>query len=180
MTTQTDHTEISMLINRFFRALDERNFEGDWARGYFTDDVRTVTPIGSSDGIEAMEHTSEALKRYARTQHIASDVLVDVEAVSGTARASWNALMTHVHHDATLRQRGKDANPLFTVGGRYEAELRRVQGDWRISHMLVSSWAWRVAGDDVSRVGRHPPQARSHPGPRPLLCKSYQRRWRRC
>lgn len=137
MTTQTDHTEISMLISRFFRVLDERKFEGDRARSYFTDDVRTVTPIGASDGIEAMEHTSEALERYARTQHIASDVLVDVEAVSGRARASWNALMTHVHHDTTLQSRGEDANPLFTVGGYYEAELRRMREGRRISRMSV-------------------------------------------
>ncbi|MFJ9690453.1 nuclear transport factor 2 family protein [Streptomyces bacillaris] len=137
MTPQTDHVEISMLISRFFRALDERKFEGDWARSYFTDDVRTVTPIGSSDGIEAMDDTEEALGRYARTQHIASDVLVDTEAASGSAKASWNALMTHVHHDTTLQQRGKDANPLFTVGGYYEAELRRTGGGWRISHMSV-------------------------------------------
>jgi hypothetical protein len=137
MTTQTDHTEISMLISRFFRVLDERKFEGDWARSYFTDDVRTVTPIGASDGIEAMEHTNEALERYARTQHIASDILVDVEAASGRARASWNALMTHVHHDATLQQRDKDANPLFTVGGYYEAELRGMREGWRISRMSV-------------------------------------------
>ncbi|WP_327186524.1 nuclear transport factor 2 family protein [Streptomyces sp. NBC_01334] len=137
MTTQPDHTEISMLISRFFRALDERRFEGDWARDYVTDDVRTVTPIGAADGVEAMAHTREALERYARTQHIASDVLVDVEPATGRATVSWNALMTHVHHDATLRKRGEDADPLFTVGGYWEAELRRERGGWRISRMSV-------------------------------------------
>ncbi|QJT05689.1 nuclear transport factor 2 family protein [Streptomyces asoensis] len=139
MTTQTDHTEISTLISRFFRALDERKFDGDWARGYLTDDVRTVTPIGAADGVEAMAHAEEALERYARTQHIASDVLVDVEAAAGRATASWNALMTHVHHDATLQQRGEGANPLFTVGGYWEAELRRVREGWRISRMSVQA-----------------------------------------
>ncbi|MFH0172645.1 nuclear transport factor 2 family protein [Streptomyces cacaoi] len=137
MTTRTDHTEISMLISRFFRALDERKFDGDWARAYLTDDVRTVTPIGAADGVEAMAHAKEAVERYARTQHIASDVLVDVEAASGRATASWNALMTHVHHDATLQQRGEGANPLFTVGGYWEAELRREQEGWRISRTSV-------------------------------------------
>ncbi|WP_230194001.1 nuclear transport factor 2 family protein [Streptomyces sp. NBC_00080] len=138
-TTQTDHIEISMLVSRFFRALDERKFEGDWARDYVTDDVRTTTPIGAADGAEAMAHAREALERYARTQHIASDVLVDVEPASGRATASWNALMTHVHHDTTLRQRGEDADPLFTVGGYWEAELRREREGWRISRMSVQA-----------------------------------------
>ncbi|MFF1439211.1 nuclear transport factor 2 family protein [Streptomyces sp. NPDC058295] len=137
MTTQTDHTEISMLVSRFFRALDERRFEGDWARHYVTDDVRTVTPVGAADGVEAMAHAREALERYARTHHIASDLLVVVEPASGRATASWNALMTHMHHDATLEQRGEDADPLFTVGGYWEAELRREREGWRISRMSV-------------------------------------------
>jgi hypothetical protein len=51
--------------------------------------------------------------------------------------ASWNALMTHVHHDATLQQRGADADPLFTVGGRFEAELRRTPNGWRFSRVAV-------------------------------------------
>ncbi|MDR6978052.1 hypothetical protein J2X68_004776 [Streptomyces sp. 3330] len=137
MTTQTDHFEISTLVSRFFRALDERNLVGDGARAYVTDDVRSVTPVGAADGAEAMAHAQEALGRYARTQHIASDVLVDVEPDSGRATASWNALMTHVHHEATLRRRGADADPLFTVGGRWEAELRREREGWRISRMSV-------------------------------------------
>ncbi|MFE6821412.1 nuclear transport factor 2 family protein [Streptomyces sp. NPDC057690] len=138
-TTQTDHTEISMLVSRFFRALDERKFEGDWARDYVTDDVRTTTPIGAADGVEAMAHAREALERYARTQHITSDLLIDVEPASGRATTSWNALMTHVHHDATLQRRGKDADPLFTVGGYWEAELRRERGGWRFSGMSVQA-----------------------------------------
>ncbi|MFJ1967298.1 nuclear transport factor 2 family protein [Streptomyces sp. NPDC087903] len=160
MTTQTDHTEISMLVSRLFRAMDERRFDGDRARGFCTDDVRMVTPIGVSEGIEALEHSKEALERYARTQHIASDVLVDVEAASGRATASWNALMTHVHHDTTLRQRGKDANPLFTVGGYWEAELRRTRDGWRISHVSIEA-IWTTgeppelpAGIQPTPVGR--------------------------
>ncbi|KQX67626.1 nuclear transport factor 2 family protein [Streptomyces sp. Root1310] len=138
-TTQTDHTEISRLVSRFFRALDERKFEGDWARDYVTDDVRTTTPIGAADGVDAMAHAREALERYARTQHITSDLLVDVEPASGRATASWNALMTHVHHEETLRRRGEDADPVFTVGGHWEAELRREHGGWRISRMSVQA-----------------------------------------
>ncbi|MEU2561877.1 nuclear transport factor 2 family protein [Streptomyces longispororuber] len=126
-------------MSRYFRTMDRREFERGWARDYFIGDVRTVTPIGASDGIDALDDTGEALGRYARTQHIASDVLVDVRADAAAATASWNALMTHVHHAATLRQRGEDAEPLFVVGGYYEAELRRTPAGWRISHLSVQA-----------------------------------------
>jgi hypothetical protein len=62
---------------------------------------------------------------------MASDLLTDVEAGSDTARASWNALMVHIHHE------GDD--PLFTVGGRSEAELRRTKEGRRFSRLAVEA-----------------------------------------
>ncbi|MBA4863181.1 nuclear transport factor 2 family protein [Streptomyces sp. PSKA54] len=137
MTTQTDHAEIRALVHRLFRALDERRFTAGWARDLLTDDVRMETPLGTSQGTDAVRATEEALGRYDRTQHIASGVILDTDAGTEWVTASWNALMTHVHHDATLQQRGADADPLFTVGGRFEAELRRTPNGWRFSRVAV-------------------------------------------
>ncbi|MFF8843915.1 nuclear transport factor 2 family protein [Streptomyces sp. NPDC015127] len=137
MTTQKDHHDISTLVSRFFRALDAREFADGWGGGFFTDDVRTTTPVGDAEGADAVRHTEVAIGRFARTQHMASDVLVDVGGDEETATASWNALMVHVHHDSTLRERGEGADPLFTVGGVYDAELLRTPGGWRISRMDV-------------------------------------------
>ncbi|WP_326596097.1 nuclear transport factor 2 family protein [Streptomyces sp. NBC_01803] len=138
MTAQTDHAAIRALISRFLRALDERKFAGDdWARPYCTDDVRIVTPFGPAQGAEARRRTEEALVRFARTQHMTTDLVVDIEAGSGRATASWNALMTHVHHEETLRRRGEGANPVFTVGGYWRAALVRTAGGWRIGQASV-------------------------------------------
>ncbi|UYQ61451.1 nuclear transport factor 2 family protein [Streptomyces peucetius] len=131
MTTQTDHTEIALLVSRFFRALDERKFAPGWADGYVTDDVRMVAPVGVYEGPAAVRGTEEAIGRFARTQHMSSDLLTDIDEASGTAHASWNALMVHVHHE--------DPDPLFTVGGRYDTELRRTDEGWRISRMSVEA-----------------------------------------
>ncbi|MGW7468975.1 nuclear transport factor 2 family protein [Streptomyces xantholiticus] len=131
MTTQTDHIEITTLVSRLFRTLDERKFEAGWADGYFTGDIRMIAPVGVYDGPAAVQGTEEAVGRFARTQHMASDVLTDVEPASGTARASWNALMVHLHHEAP--------DSLFTVGGRYEADLRRTDDGWRFSRMSVEA-----------------------------------------
>ena len=135
MTSQTDHFDINTLVSRFFRALDAREFKDGWAREFLTDDVRTETPLGTTRGSAVVGEAEVSVERYARTQHISSDLLVDT--AGDRAQASWNALMTHVHHDTTLERLGENVPPLFTVGGRYDAELRRTPDGWRIAHMTV-------------------------------------------
>ncbi|WP_405759291.1 nuclear transport factor 2 family protein [Streptomyces sp. NBC_01420] len=140
-TDPQDHFEvtalIAALISGFFRALDERRFDDGWADAYFTDDLRATTPLGVAEGAEAVRHMEEAVGRFAATLHLSSDVLVRTEPGARTADVSWNAHMTHVHRDSTLRTRGEGAEPLFTVGGVYEARLRRTDSGWRISRMAV-------------------------------------------
>ncbi|MGK5637075.1 nuclear transport factor 2 family protein [Streptomyces sp. URMC 126] len=83
------------------------------------------------------ETQEEAVGWFARTQHLTTDLLVDVDATAGTATASWNSLMTHVHHAATLRECGEGALPVFTVGGLWQATLRRTPDGWRFSRTSV-------------------------------------------
>ncbi|MEW2619897.1 nuclear transport factor 2 family protein [Streptomyces sp. NPDC048106] len=127
MITQTEQTEISDLVDRYFRALDARRFTDGWADGFLTEDIRMQTPLGAARGADAVRATEEALRRYERTQHMASGIVADMDA--STARVSWNALMVHVHHDGML----------FMVGGRFEAGLRRVADGWRFSRMTVQA-----------------------------------------
>ncbi|MFJ8822887.1 nuclear transport factor 2 family protein [Streptomyces sp. NPDC102467] len=132
-----DHSEVATLVSAFFHTLDEQRFDEGWALAYFTDDLRTTTPLGVAEGVDAVRQVEEAIGRFAATLHASSDVLVRAEPGARTAHASWNAHMTHVHLDSTLQARGEGANPLFTVGGIYEAELRRTEEGWRISRMSV-------------------------------------------
>ncbi|MFD9030683.1 nuclear transport factor 2 family protein [Streptomyces sp. NPDC059567] len=136
-TNLQDHFEITTLISGFFRVMDERRFDEGWADAYFTDDLRTTTPIGVAEGADAVRHVEEAIGRFAATQHISSDVVVRVGSDGRTAHVRWNAHMTHVHPDSTLRARGEGANPLFTVGGVYEGEVRRTGQGRRGSRMSV-------------------------------------------
>ncbi|MYS91289.1 MULTISPECIES: nuclear transport factor 2 family protein [Streptomyces] len=136
-TNPRDHFEITTLISGFFRTMDERRFDEGWAGAYFTDDLRTTSPLGEAEGADAVRGVEEAIGRFAATLHLSSDVLVRAEPGARTARASWNAHMTHVHLESTLRARGESANPLFTVGGTYEGELRRTDSGWRFSHVSV-------------------------------------------
>ncbi|MER5947371.1 nuclear transport factor 2 family protein [Streptomyces sp. NPDC001904] len=132
-----DHFEISTLVSAFFRALDERRFDDGWAGAFFTDDLRTTTPVGAAEGAAAVRQAEEAVGRFAATLHSSSDVVVRAAPGGRTATVSWNAHMTHVHLDSTLRARGTGSNPLFTVGGIYEGTVRRTDSGWRVSHMSV-------------------------------------------
>ncbi|MDT0344120.1 nuclear transport factor 2 family protein [Streptomyces litchfieldiae] len=147
-TNLRDHVEITTLISGFFRAMDERRFDEGWGGAHFTDDLRTTTPLGVAEGADAVRGVEEAIGRFAATLHMSSDVLVRAEPGARTASASWNAHMTHVHLDSTLHARGEGANPLFTVGGVYEAELRRTDSGWRISRMSVRA-VWTMGEPPV-------------------------------
>jgi hypothetical protein len=132
--TGGDHGEIGALVSGFFRALDAREFAPGWADAYFTADARMETPVGTARGPEAVRVNEEGIRRFTRTQHTSSDLLVergagseDLGEAGGTATASWNALMTHVH----------PSQALFTVGGVWRAELRRTADGWRFSSLAL-------------------------------------------
>ncbi|MEB8338542.1 nuclear transport factor 2 family protein [Streptomyces endophyticus] len=136
-TNLLDHFEITTLISGIFRTMDEQRFDEGWAEAYFTDDLQMTTPLGVAEGADAVRHLEQAVGRFSATLHISSDALVRAEPGARTANASWNAHMTHVHLDSTLQARGEGADPLFTVGGIYEGQLRRTDSGWRISRMSV-------------------------------------------
>ncbi|MER8029824.1 nuclear transport factor 2 family protein [Streptomyces bauhiniae] len=147
------HFEISTLISGFFRLLDERKFEQGWAGAFFTDDLRTTTPVGTAEGADAVRLVEEALGRFKATLHLSSDVIVRSGPDDRTADASWNAHMTHVHLDSTLRARGEGADPLFTVGGVWEGSFRRTDSGWRMSRTLVRPvWTTGEPPDLAARV----------------------------
>ncbi|MET8832069.1 nuclear transport factor 2 family protein [Streptomyces sp. NPDC004610] len=122
---------VPTLVHRLFRALDARDFgAGGTMAGLVTPDVRMETPVGAGEGAEeATRGAVAALAPFAATQHIASGILVDGhDPGAGSARASWNALMTHIYADGTL----------FTVGGLFDADLRWTPDDgWRFSRVAV-------------------------------------------
>ncbi|WP_367322927.1 nuclear transport factor 2 family protein [Streptomyces sp. HUAS ZL42] len=155
MTSSSQHPDVHALVHRLFRALDAREFTPGWMRAFVTADARMETPLGTTEGDAAARAAEEALGRYDRTQHIASGILTEVDAGAGRATASWNALMTHVHHDDTLKALGPGAGPLFTVGGHYEAELRRTDEGWRFSRVCVRP---------VWTTGQPPPGITGGPG----------------
>lgn len=137
-----DPTLVHHLVHRLFRALDARDLQPDRMREFVTEDVRMETPVGAGVGADAARGAEEALAPFAVTQHIASGILVDAhDPGGGTARVSWNALMTHVYADDTL----------FTVGGFFDADLRGTPDGWRFSRIAVRPLWTRGTPPQVKR-----------------------------
>lgn len=126
----TDRAELTELVGRFLRSLDERRIDETWARAFFTDDIRSETPLGDHEGIQAeVAATREALGRYERTQHVGSDHVIDLDG--DRAALGWNAVMTHVH------PAGRRTSAPFVVGGRFAAEAVRTPAGWRFRRLAV-------------------------------------------
>ena len=103
--------------------------------------------IGSSHPVSANDFASEimaGMKRMGATQHLFSNHQTSVvDEVDATCRF----YMRTVH----FPQSGASAAP-YEVGGYYEHDLAKVDGDWRISFWrLHLSWEY---GDYAALMGK--------------------------
>jgi hypothetical protein len=130
----TARAEITDLINRLARELDERvldpqRFDEQWAGSFFTEDARTSYPVGGFTGIAAIaEGIRAGMSKFVRTQHVHSNHIIDLGDDSATVR--WDLLATHV-----LRESGEEH--LFSVGDYYDGEVVRTAAGWRFRQMTL-------------------------------------------
>ena len=128
-----DYEEIRALQHRYGRLLD-LNQPKAVAQEVFTEDAiddrgRIPVPIGRA-AIEEM--FTRALKQFAATAHVISNVEIDLngdEATSSTYVTAWH--WNDDGSDATVRAAD------FALIAVYEDELRRTPDGWRISHRRI-------------------------------------------
>lgn len=110
-----DRAEITELIDRYMLSLDEAVIDEEWAAVFHTEDVSAWTPLGEGAGLARLaEGTRVALGRFQRTQHSATNHIVDLDGDRAAVR--WNALMVHLHLDTTQESRGEEPGGHFDVG----------------------------------------------------------------
>jgi len=121
-------SEIVDLVDRYLRSLDERKLDNDWAREFFTEDAVAAFPIGNAEGIgEIVSCTRLGVLRFARTQHLGLNYLVDASLRGDGASARWNQVNHHVHPDGDL----------FSTGTWSEADFVRAPAGWRIARAAM-------------------------------------------
>jgi 3-phenylpropionate/cinnamic acid dioxygenase small subunit len=117
-----DRQAITDLVARLGVMLDDKRFED--APAILTEDVAVETQGGSSRGIEAV--TTQARRNHeVPTQHVITNVLVDLDGDRATARA--NLVATFVHADSRR-----------VLGERYGFEAARTPEGWRLSSVRVT------------------------------------------
>ena len=128
-----DRNEITDLVGRVGLWLDEKRFEE--ARSIFTEDATADTPGGSVRGVDLL--VEQASRGHEdRTQHVITNVLVDLAGDRATVRA--NVIATMVPDTDAPETR-------FVIGGRYRFEAVRTPEGWRFSRLEVKP-VWRSGG----------------------------------
>ncbi|MYX31071.1 nuclear transport factor 2 family protein [Streptomyces sp. SID8381] len=124
LRTLTDRAEITDLMDRYLRSLDDGVFDDEWARAFHTEDVTAEMPVGAVRGREALlRRVRQAMALFDRTVHFGTDITVEIDGDRATARGAQ--LSTHVLADGT--------DGVFVSAGHVDNELVRTADGWRIS-----------------------------------------------
>jgi len=139
-----DRQAVADLIARLGRMLDEKRY--DEAGAILADDVVVHTPGGSARGPQAV--VDQARQNHTvRTQHVITDVLIDLDGDRAAARA--NLIVTFVPDSDAPAARlviGTAAPPesRLMIGERYRFEAVRGDGCWRLASIEVAR-LWSTA-----------------------------------
>jgi hypothetical protein len=137
-----DRQAVGDLITRLGRMLDERLY--DEARTIVADDVTVHTPGGFARGAAAVVEQAKR-NHTVRTQHVITDVLVDVRGNRAHARA--NLIVTFVpdsdQPDSRLMIGGvEQAQSRLMIGERYDFDAVRGDAGWRLASIeVVRLWS---------------------------------------
>lgn len=120
----TDRAEITDLMDRYLRSLDDGVFDEEWARAFHTEDVTAEMPIGTVHGRDALlSRVRRGMALFDRTVHLGTNAVIEIEGARATARGAQ--LSTHVLADGS--------GSVFVSAGHADTELVRTADGWRIS-----------------------------------------------
>jgi len=126
-----DEALIIRVVNTFYRALDEKHFDGSYLRQILAADARVIRPNGAATvGLANIADSfARSFARFEATQHLLTGHDVDVDGDTAAVRA--NLVAIHIWSDRPAEASMLDRS--FTAGGVITAALRRLPDGWRIS-----------------------------------------------
>ena len=145
-------SEITSVVNAYFRALDEHNFDPQCFAAIFTKDAEVIRPNGLSlSGPERISASHrQSFARFEGSQHVAAGHDISIDGSTATVRA--NLIAMHMWQGSRTDANSKDN--FFVAGGVIEAALVQVGDQWKISK-ISHAVTWRAGGfKDMLQTGR--------------------------
>jgi hypothetical protein len=138
---QTSEAAVGTLLDRYLAGLDEGRLDEPWAAALFTADAVVEFPVGRHEGRTGLAGFHRAaLAKFARTQHLNSPAVVDLDGDRATLRA--NLVSTQV----------LPSGALFTTGTAAHGVARRTGAGWRL-RQLSFRLIWHTGEPPVAVPG---------------------------
>lgn len=151
ITELINKSEITSVVNSYFRALDEKNFDAQHFASIFTPEAKVTRPNGASVvGPEAISASHEkSFTRFEGSQHLVAGH--DISLDGSTANLRANLIAMHMWQDS--RADANQPGNFFVAGGVVHATLAQSDGQWRISQ-VSNIVVWRAGGfRDMMQTG---------------------------
>ncbi|SRR5581483_1901212 len=132
--------EVTQVFNRYFRALDEKNFELAHLQLIFTPNAEVIRPNGAAMvGPERIGKShKESFDRFRGTQHLLIGHEVTIDGEQATVRANLVAMHLWANGSSDVNS----TENYFLAGSVITAQLLNTPEGWRISRM-ESHVVWR-------------------------------------
>jgi len=143
VTELINKSEITSVMNSYFRALDEKNFDAKHFSTIFTTDATVTRPNGASlTGPEEIRVSHQkSFARFEGSQHLLTGQDISLDGSTATVRANLVAM----HMWEGSKTNANKADNYFIAGGVINAKLVQVNGQWKISQ-VSNDVVWRAGG----------------------------------
>ena len=126
--------EITEVINRYFAALDEKQFESSTLGQIFTPDARVVRPNGNAmiGPEEIGKSHARSFSRFRATQHLTSGFIITRKS-GNVAEFRANLVAMHLWADGEGDTSVDPRENYFLAGGVITGTVMLGAGGWQIS-----------------------------------------------
>jgi hypothetical protein len=138
---------ITEVINRYFAALDEKQFDAATMRQIFADDAKVTRPNGTAmtGPKEIGDNHSRSFSRFQATQHLTSGFIITfIDSTTAGFRANLVAMHLWAEGEGDPGVDPKDN--YFLAGGVITGHVALVADGWRITEITMEPTWRRGAG----------------------------------
>ena len=136
-------SDVTSVVQRYFCALDEKNFDAQYFASIFTAEAKVTRPNGASligpKDISASHEKSFA--RFEGSQHLLTGHDISIDGNKATVRANLVAM----HMWQGSKASANNPENFFIAGGVIRSELVQTDGQWKISQ-IRNDVVWRAGG----------------------------------